>query len=180
MRKLSLLMLACIGCTSLLPSFTYASNRANTLTFTLGGGYDFFASKRQIKNTGIPFVGVGYNFTDRWGVEGLLGLFSTHFKPSVQDTRLINGSLFAVDAVYRFLPHRLIEPYVLAGVGAMSLNPNQNEAHTEGNINAGVGTEFFIDRSIAFRLEARDFYTIIGGKNDVMLDGGVTFLLDMC
>lgn len=181
MRKISptvlvALMLFSMTCTS----YIYAGNRAGAATFGLGAGYDNFASKREIKNTTIPFVQAGYNLTDRWGIEGLLGFFNSHFKKSVQDNRQINGTLVAVDGIYRLLPYHSFEPYLLAGVGAIGLNPNQNEAHNEGNINAGIGGEFFIEKSIAFRLEARDFYTMVGAKNDLFFDGGLTFLLDLC
>ena len=179
MRKFYLPVLA-IGLITLTSySSAYAGNRANTAMFSLGGGYDYFASKRKIKNTVIPFVEAGYNFTNHWGIKGLLGFFNTHFKKSIQDFRQINGTLFQVDGVYHFSPHNFLEPYVFAGAGAMGLNPNQNEAHNEGNINAGVGAEFFIEKSIAFRIEARDIYTMVGTKNDIFLNGGITFLLDV-
>jgi len=181
MRKKSLTVLTALSLASMAFTVsTYAGNRAGTASFGLGAGYDYFSSKREIKNTGIPFVQAGYNFTDRWGIEGLLGFFNTQFKQSVQDNRQINGTLVAVDGVYRLIPYQSFEPYLLAGVGAIGLNPNRNEAHNEGNINAGIGGEFFIEKSIAFRLEARDFYTMVGEKNDVFFDGGITFLLDLC
>jgi hypothetical protein len=35
----------------------------------------------------------------------------------------------------------------------------------------------FANDVIALRLEARDFYTITGGKNDFMVAGGVSFFI---
>jgi hypothetical protein len=65
----------------------------------------------------------------------------------------------------------------LAGPGIIGLNPNGNDPNNEGNINAGLGTQYFVDKSFAFKVEARDFYTITGGgKNDVLIDVGVTYL----
>lgn len=158
----------------------YAGNRANSVSFSLAAGYDYFASKREMDNTGVPFAILGYNFTNNWGIEALLGFFKTYYKNSVHDNRQIDGTLFSVDGIYRFSPYKIIEPYLLAGVGVIGLNPNRNDAHNEGNVNFGIGSEFFIEKSIAFRIEARDFYTIVGGKNDIMLDAGITFLLDLC
>jgi hypothetical protein len=106
-------------------SSAFATSRAGSAFISLNGGYEFFASKRNIQNTGVPY--------------------------------------------------QCIEPFLLAGVGATGLNPNGNSANYEGNINAGAGAQWFINDIIAFRAEARDFYTIIGGKNDVFLGAGISF-----
>ena len=159
----------------------HAGNRAGAVTATVGAGYDFLSSQRRMDNAFVPYVGLGYNFTQHWGLEGILGNFNTSFKKSVGDNREISGLMLALDGVYHFSPsHQIIEPYVLAGAGIMGFNPNRNNANNEGAINAGVGTEFFLDKSIALRIEARDFYTIVGGKNDVFLNAGVTFLFGGC
>lgn len=182
MKKMHSFILACVGVASIASfSTAYAGNRANTATLTLGAGYEYFTDKRKIENTSMPMVMLGYNFTQHWGAEALLGIFNTDFKSSVNDDRQINGTLFALDAMYHFNPFRsVVEPFVLAGVGATGLNPNRQDGHNEGNINAGLGAQIFFDKSIAFRVEARDFYTWVGGKNDYMFDAGVTFLLDIC
>lgn len=78
------------------------------------------------------------------------------------------------------MPYRFVEPYLLAGVGVIGLNPNRNDGHNEGNMNFGIGSDFFIEKSIAFRIEARDFYTFVGGKNDILIGAGIKFLLDLC
>jgi OmpA-OmpF porin, OOP family len=182
MKKVYSLILACASFISLTSSTTFAETKANSITFTLGGGYYYFATKRDMDNTGIGFGGLGYNFTNHWGVEAILGGLNTHFKDSVNDDRSINGTLFSFDGVYHFSPfyRETFEPYLMAGVGVLGLNPNRNEANNEGNINAAAGLNLFIDKIIAFRVEARDFYTIVGGKNDVMLDGGVTVFWNLC
>ena len=155
-------------------------NSAGDATVTAAGGEFFFAQKRNIENTGLAMLILGYNFTDNWGIEGLVGGFTTTFKDSVHDNREISGTLVSIDGVYHFSPYHNVQPYVLAGVGVLGLNPNRYSANNEGNINAGVGAEFFVHPAVAFRLEGRDFYTWVGGKNDLMLDGGVTFLFDFC
>lgn len=162
------------------PASVYAENRAGSGTLTLGAGYYSFNSKRHIENTEIPFIALGFNFTDQWGIEGLYGQFITRFDRNMPKGRRIKGNLFAVDGLYHFCPYRNIQPFVLAGVGILGMNPNGNDANNEGNINAGVGLQWFPDKIVAFRIEARDFYTMMGGKNDVYLDAGVTFFLDFC
>jgi OmpA-OmpF porin, OOP family len=197
MKKLHLLVLAFIGLASITSySTVYAENvkrfagscisncglvdRAKAITVTVAGGELFLASKRNMENPGVALLMAGYDFTQHWGIEGLAGFYNTHFKDNEHDKRQINGNIYAIDALYHFSPLSVFEPYVLAGVGAIGMNPNRNDANNEGNINAGLGFKVFFHPVVAFRVEARDFYTWVGGKNDVMLDGGVTFLFDLC
>lgn len=183
MKKVHSLVLACVGLASVLtftsPTAT-AGNRPGAATLTLGGGYEWFASKRKIDNTGLGLVGFGWNFTQNWGVNAILAFFNTHFRSSQDDNRSIKGTLFIFDGVYHFPIHPVIEPFVTFGVGITGLNPSRTDANNEGNINAGLGAQFFVHHNVALQVEARDIYTWVGGKNDVMLDGGVNFLFDFC
>jgi len=154
-----------------------AFNKTGDVSLTFGGGYDYFSNNRRVEDTGIPFGIVGYNFTDNWGIEGLLGFITTTSQYPSTYGQDVNGSLFAVNAVYHFSPYKFVQPYLLAGPGLMGLNPNGNDANYEGNVNAAAGAQLFINETIAFRFEARDLYTIVGGKNDVFLSAGVTFLI---
>lgn len=157
-------------------SCAFAGNAASDATLTLGGGYDRFDTKRNIDNTGVTYASLAYNLTTEWGVEALLGSFiSTSHRPE-DDGRQVRGALFALDGIYRFLPRNCFEPYVVAGPGATGMSPNGYDAHVQGNVNAGVGAQYFISKSIALKVEVRDFYTFVGGKNDVFVNGGVSFL----
>lgn len=160
-------------------SNSYAGNRPGAATLTLGGGYYHFAPKRHVGNTGVKFGELAYDFNEHWGIEGLLGFFVTDSHRSQDYGTSVNGTLFAIDGVYHFSPYHNFEPYLLAGPGAVSMHPNGNDANTEGNVNAGAGVQYFFSSSVALRLEARDFYTIVGGKNDYFLNGGVSFLFDV-
>ncbi len=183
MKKLhTLAILASLGLASISSfSSAFAASRANTMTFSAGGGYYYFAQKRSIDNTALPFIGLGYNITDRWGIEGILATMSTKSHSPEDDGSHVNGTLFLLDGLYHFPVYRdVVEPYVILGVGGLGLDPNGTDARNEGNINAGLGLNLWADKVVGFRFEARDIYTIVGGKNDVMLDAGVTFLLDLC
>lgn len=160
-------------------STVHAATRAGAATFTLGGGYEFFASRRHLDNANMPYIAIGYDFTDHWGFEGLLAIFNTLH--TTTDDREVRGTLVNLDGLYHFTAYKnIVEPYILMGIGVTGLNPNGNDADNEANINAGIGAQLFFDRSIGFRIEGRDLYTMVGGKNDVLLDAGVTFLLDLC
>lgn len=157
----------------------HAASKAHAVTMTLGAGYEYFASKRHLDNRGYPLAMLGYNITEHWGIEGLYGNFSTNSNQGVDNGQTVKGTLLLFDGLYHFKTSRALEPFLLAGVGATGLSPNGNDARNQGNINAGVGCLLFANDRAAFRFEARDIYTIVGGKNDVMLDGGATFQWDV-
>ncbi|VVC75947.1 hypothetical protein AQUSIP_12480 [Aquicella siphonis] len=173
-------VLSSIGLATLSSHSAYAGNRPGALTLTAGGGYVYLDSKREMNNKGFGMLELGYNLTEHWGVEGFLAGFKTRFKRSVNDTRHVSGTVFNFDGVYHFSPFKIVEPYILAGVGITGLNPNRNDANNEGNINAAIGAQIFVANSVALRLEARDAYTWVGGKNDVYVNGGVSVLFDLC
>lgn len=158
---------------------SWAFNKAGDVSLTVAGGYDYFSGKRNIKNTGIPFAALGYNFTDQWGLEALLGFFHTKSRATATYNKNVDGNMVAIDVLYHFQPYYYIQPYVLAGPGILDFNPNGTDAHAQGNINAAVGAQLFIHDRIAFRFEARDWYTFVGGKNDVLLSAGMTFLMNV-
>lgn len=179
--KIRSLVLSCLSLISVAAiSTSYAADRAGAASFTVGAGSLHFASSRDIDNTGVPFFGLGYDFTDHWGIEGILGFFNTDSNNPEDNGKQVNGTMFLVDGLYHFTPYNIVEPYVMLGVGILGMNPNGTDANNEGNINAGLGAKVFFDKSIAFRFEARDLYTTVGPKNDYMFDAGVTFLLDIC
>ena len=173
---ISIYLITNIAIFILSPTMLYAGNRAGATTLSLGGGYYFFADKRHLDDTNIPYGALAYNFSERFGIEGLAGFFTTTSHKSINLNRSVRGKLFVFDGIYRFFPSDHLEPFLLLGVGVLGLNPNGTDAHDEGNVNAGIGVQYFIDRSIAFRFEARDFYTLVGGKNDAFLDAGISFL----
>jgi OOP family OmpA-OmpF porin len=175
----NILLALFVSLLTLLPLSSIAACQGHSVIVSLEGGAEYFSSKRHLQNTGIGYGIVGYNFTEHWGIEGLAGMFTSYSRRTSNYDQRINGKLFAVDGVYHFSPYyrNMIEPFVLAGVGATALSETGSDANDEGNINAGVGVHVYANPAVALRLEARDFYTIVGGKNDVLLGGGVSFFI---
>ena len=112
----------------------------------------------------------GYNFTDAWGIESVLG-----YSPN-KVTNLAGGDVdldlwtFDVDAVYHFNPSARFVPYVLAGAGYASANLDRDLTGTVNGapatirddngftLNAGVGAKYFATDHLVFRLEGRYRY----------------------
>lgn len=180
--KKSMLNLICFTTLALTAtSISLASNRPGAITLSLSDGYYNFDSKRKLDNTYIQSLTMDYNLNQRFGIEGGVGLINTdttryNLNPKVG----VHGYLFTVDGLYHFQSQHCFAPYALAGIGALSLKPNGTDSNYQGNINVGLGSQFFIDKSIAFKLEARDVYTMVGGKNDYLINFGISFLFDTC
>jgi hypothetical protein len=171
-----LVLLSCL--TLLINQSIMAGNRAGAFTITPGAAYDFWANKRNFQNTWlIPTLQLAYNLNDQWAIEAMYGTFGTSQTPSAGAGSL-NGNLVTIDGLYRFGNYyQRIEPYLAAGVGVFHINPNGTSATNQANINAGIGTQIFFDKSVALRGEVRDLYTMSGGKNDVTIGFGVSYLI---
>jgi hypothetical protein len=178
--KKGIVLLAVASGLTFLASHAVAGNRPGAVTFTPGIGYDFFASKRNIRNTAvIPELALAYNFDEHWGLEGAWGTFGTTYHGGVAANQSVKGDLYTLAGLYHLnqLNYHIVEPYVSAGLGVLYLNPNRSNANNLANLNAALGTQVFFSDSIAFRSEVRDLYTMSGGVNDVMLNFGVSFLI---
>lgn len=176
--KLKSVFLACLSTVALVgSSLVLAGNRPGVVTFSVGDAYYHFASKRNLQNIWMPNAAIAYNFDNHWAIEAGAGVLNTYARPPLVPTvTKSHGFLYTVDGLYRFNPCWRFEPYVSAGVGVLSLRPYGTDAEHQGNINAGLGTQFFASPIIAFRAEARDLYTITGGRNDFMINVGMSFL----
>ncbi|OGT40182.1 MAG: hypothetical protein A3F12_07985 [Gammaproteobacteria bacterium RIFCSPHIGHO2_12_FULL_38_14] len=172
MNKFLATLLVC--CIMFLNFDANAEENSPIWSITLGDGHAFFAKRRSLENANLPFVAAGYFFNQRYEIEALAGSFNTKFKNPTSTERQINGLLFALDGVYHASLSTVIKPFFMAGLGVFAFSEARTDSNDQGNINAGIGSNFFISPSIAFRLELRDFYTIVGGYNDILLDGGLS------
>ncbi len=152
-----------------------AGNRSGATTLTLATAYYHFSSQRHLDNTTLPNIALAYDFTDRWALEGGVGVVNTNQKPVLGGLG-VHGFLYTIDGIYRFQPHTSWEPYLIAGVGMLAMRQNNLDNNHQGNINAGVGTQVFFGEMIALRGEVRDLYTTTG-RNDYMINFGVSFLI---
>lgn len=176
--KKSKIFLACVGAVAILGSnLAVAGNRPEAVTISGGDAYYHPAAKRKMDTFWMPNIAAAYNFDDHWAAEAGVGLINTNTHTSnPTPNRGVHGFLYTANALYRVGQFGRFEPYAIAGVGLLNMRPNGNSSEHQGNVNAGVGTQFFATDSIAFRAEARDLYTMSGGKNDYMLNIGMSFL----
>jgi hypothetical protein len=163
-------------CILLAVQVAWANNTAAAITVTPTLGMDFFASKRDLNTASVlPAMALTYNVDDTWAIEGFYGALNTSYH-SDSHTGSVNGHLYLVDGLYRFQAKGRCQPYLTGGLGVLYLNPNGTDAANQGNINIGAGTQLFFAENIALRGDIKDLYTMSGGKNDVLVSLGVSFL----
>jgi len=169
--------LACLSAVALMASsYTSAGTRPGAVSLRLADGYIFFAQKRDFENTSTPTIELGYEFNDKWGMKVGATVLNTDIKGNGPNSG-VHGFIYTLDGVYKFGAWGHFEPYALAGIGITSLKASNTttDPTNQANVNAGIGSHFFIDPSISLNAEAKDVYTMAGGKNDVMLTAGITF-----
>jgi hypothetical protein len=154
----------------------YAFNQAGQWVAGLGGGYAYFSSKHHLENTGAADAQLGYNLTNRWGVQGLIAFFNANSRRASNYNEDVRGNFYAFDVVYHASPWHQFQPYLAAGPAMVGLNPNGSDANNEGGVNGALGAEWFFAKRMAFSAELRDFYVIVGGKNEVFPNAAVVFL----
>jgi len=159
-----------------------AGNRAGAFTITSGGGYYFFDNDRHIDNHGLLTISGGYNFTKNWGIEGLYSYLRSH--RSDVPGRRVSINLFLIDGVYHFTFHDRFQPFAMLGFGLTNTSPNGSlaiapsgdETHLQTNLNAAMGTQYFLSDSIALRGEGRYLFGTVEHHNDFIINFGISFL----
>jgi len=153
----------------------FAGNRTGAFYVTLGDSYIHFDSKRHLNNTGAPLIRLGYDFNDRWAAQLGLTVINTT-KSNQSGDNSVHGFIYAIDGVYRMMPHGRLEPYAFAGLGVIGLKPSGIDPINQAHAEVGIGAQYFIADSIALGADAKDLYTFSGGKNDVQLSANISFL----
>lgn len=151
-------------------------DRTNNLVLVPSVGYCQFSHKWDMtSHQTTPVFSIGYGFNHRLNIEFLLTYLSAEQKKD--NGHDINGSFYLVDGLYYFRTQKSFQPYLLGGIGLTNLHPHaENDLSLQSNLNFGMGLESFFSDRVALRVDVRDIYTVIGGKHDILINGGVVFL----
>jgi OOP family OmpA-OmpF porin len=149
----------------LLPLSAHSETRAGSLEVSPFAGYTFFDNAHNLNNRGVYGGRLGYNMTDRFGIEAVGGFI----KSSVDDTALtqthegqftspIDGvkiTNYHLDLLYNFMPESTFNPFIAAGYGANHYKPEIN-SNNMAVFNFGVGAKLWLAESFALRIDLRD------------------------
>ncbi|MEE8481159.1 MAG: outer membrane beta-barrel domain-containing protein [Desulfobacterales bacterium] len=136
------------------------------------GGY-FFEGNQNLKDSLVYGLGLGYHFTRNWAAEGLFNFVDTETDPGGAD---VNAYLYRLEGLYHFFPDKKLVPYLAAGIGGITTDPNVGPNDTDFLADYGAGLKYFITDKIALRGDVRHVIPFDNTRNNVMVSAGLTFL----
>jgi len=136
------------------------------------GGY-FFEGNQNLKNSLTYGLGLGYHFTRNWAAEGLFNFVDSENDPGGGD---VNAFLYRLEGLYHFFPDKKLVPFLAAGIGGITMDPNVGPNDTDFLADYGAGLKYFITDKIALRGDVRHIIPFDKVQNNVMVTAGLAFL----
>src|SRR5512138_3197283 len=132
-----------------------AENRAETFSLTpFLGGYTF-DGVQHLETMPVYGLRAGYNFTDRLGVEGVFDYANTETRknhPGPGDADVYN---YHLDLLYHIIPSAKAVPFLMAGFGGITVDPDNAPKYSRGAFNYGAGVKYALSEAIQLRGEVR-------------------------
>ena len=159
-------LLFCVSANSM------AENKAKSLTLSpFFGGY-LFGNDQDIKSKPAYGLGIGYNLSKKLSIEGAFNYIDTESK---EDNSDIDALLYNINALYHFTPYKKLLPYISAGIGAITLNYQDEGDDTDFTINYGAGLKYFLNESIALRGDIKRILSFNESHHNLLYTIGLTF-----
>lgn len=159
-------LLCCVSAHSM------AENTPHSLTLSpFFGGY-LFGNDQDIKSKPAYGLGIGYNLNKKLSIEGVFNYVDTE---SEEDNSDIDVLSYNIGALYHFTPYKKLLPYISAGIGAISLNYQDNGDDTDFTINYGAGLKYFLNESIALRGDIKRILSFNEAHHNLLYTIGLTF-----
>ncbi len=135
-------------------------------------GYYFFDDDQDVDDNAIAQLGIGYQFSQRWAVEGNIGGISTDNKDIDGDADVY---LWHLDTLYTILPNSEWKPYLVAGIGHYDINKDNTNDDKGEQANVGLGVQRLLSPALSMRLDARALHTSDEGYTDYMANLGFAY-----
>jgi len=149
-----------------------AQMRAGAFTLSpMVGGY-FFDSDQGLDDSLLLALGLGYEVDDRWSGELMF-----NYVPSESGRGDVDVVSYRLDGLYHFDAIREVVPYLAAGVGGITFDPDWKGRDTDPLVNYGGGLEYFIRDNIALRADVRHAISLFATEHNVALAVGASFFL---
>lgn len=119
------------------------------------GGYTFDGTQ-DLETTPVYGARAGYNFTKRFGIEGLFDYANT--EPDKGGKGFKKGSMYRYggELLYHMWPDNKLVPYLAAGYAGINFDGSGvNNKKTRGAVDYGLGAKYFLNDSFALRGDVR-------------------------
>lgn len=136
------------------------------------GGY-VFEGNQDLKDGLTYGLGLGYNLGEHWGAEAVFNYVDTEFEEGSGD---VDGYLYRLDCLYHFKAFQRLVPYLAAGIGGITLDPDRNDDDTDFLVNYGAGLKYFLTETVALRGDVRHIISFDETQNNLAYTLGLTFL----
>jgi OOP family OmpA-OmpF porin len=158
--KSRILIIAAFALVLCFPGLASAQIQEDSLHLSVMGGAIFPDNSVNLDNGAIVGLGLGYNFTKNWGIEGF-----GHYAFNLDDKEVDPGEIARdndiyfgrFNVIYHFLTDYNFVPYATLGVGAMKIDSQWEDGdYTSATANAGIGFKYFFNEVVALRVEANE------------------------
>lgn len=151
--KRGVVALAALTAVILCASASMAENRAGAVNITpVIGGYHGDGIQGIDANL-LLGIKAGYNFTDRFGVEGLLNYVHTK-EWSSGAGKSLDMTGYRVELLYHMFPKSSFVPFIAVGGGGLHSSFSAYNTN-DGVISYGVGAKYALSDNLALRADAR-------------------------
>jgi len=138
-------------------------------------GWYSFDHSMDLTDKPVYGLRLGYDLTERWGLEGALDYVKTKLDQGSSDAARVYG--YRLDALFHFMPQEKLVPYVAAGVGGTNAEyPINFDNDNDFLFNYGAGVKYFLSDNWALRADIRHLLVFDGGRQDWESTIGLTFL----
>lgn len=189
MKRVLLALVAALTMLAL-PAVAGAQVKPGSVSLSIMPGYLFTGSDLNVDNGMMYSLGLGYNFTENWGLE-LMGSLSPNL--DIDNDKYNKGDFDAkalrLNGLYHFDTGTAFVPYLTAGLGGFwGSYDNKLTAVAAGNnkykyddynsfaANAGLGFKYFLTDAVALRAEVNENHTFKSDSTDnVGVSAGLSF-----
>ncbi len=160
-----------VGTALLMPSVLFAD--AHQWEASVGAGYQFFDSERNLDDSSVLNLGIGYIVNENWTIEALVTDFETELDNSSVD---VDGRQYRLDALYHLPKQDKWQPFLAFGAGDQELDLDDVSAARETLVNVGVGIKRQLSDSWLLRGDARAFHSLDEEHTDYGLNLAVSYV----
>lgn len=139
---------------------------------SLGGGHYFFDNDRNIDDENFGGIGLGYVVNENVTAEGWWTKSDTGVDNSSTD---VEAEEFRLDGLYHLGTQGKVTPFLVAGIGHMTFDPDGGEKHEETRVNFGAGIKAQLAEHFNLRADARAYHSDDSNATDLGLLVALTY-----
>jgi len=136
------------------------------------GGYVFEGNQNLDNGSTFGLTG-GYSFDKILGAEAAFHYINSESDSGGGD---VNGFLYRLDGLYHFMPEKRLVPYLAAGIGGITLDPDSGGNDTDFLVNYGGGLKYFLTERLVLRGDVRHLIPFDKRQNNLAYTLMLTFL----